>query len=282
MPVIREVVCKTVLNRSTLGGYSLNCYTGCTHRCIYCYARFMQRFHPHDEPWGHFVDVKINAVETLKRQLRRTTPGTVFISSACDAWQPAEADFRLTRRCCELLLERGFSIHALTKSKLILRDLDVLAGHDASVGVTITTLDPRLARLWEPGAAAVADRWRVLDEARRRGLTTTVMFGPLLPGLSDSPAELAALMREAAAHEVTTIYVDAMNPRPRVWAAVAELLRRQFPDLREFYQRILFDRRVRAAYLDDLRKRVLDAANAAGTADRVQACFGAEPGELQS
>ena len=107
-PVIRETACKTILNRSALGGYSLNCYTGCGQGCVYCYARFMQRFHPHDEPWGAFVDVKINAVEVLKRQLRRAAPGEVFMSSACDGWQPIEAHYRLTRRCCELLLERGF------------------------------------------------------------------------------------------------------------------------------------------------------------------------------
>ena len=108
-PVVRETVCKTILNRSGLGDYSLNCYTGCTHACVYCYARFMQRFHPHDEPWGAFVDVKVNAVEVLKRQLRRAEPGKVFVSSACDGWQPVEAEWRLTRRCCELLLERGFA-----------------------------------------------------------------------------------------------------------------------------------------------------------------------------
>jgi len=59
-PIVRETVCKTILNRSGLSDYSLNCYTGCTHACVYCYARFMQRFHPHDERWGAFVDVKVN------------------------------------------------------------------------------------------------------------------------------------------------------------------------------------------------------------------------------
>jgi len=112
-PIVRETVCKTILNRSGLSDYSLNCHTGCTHACVYCYARFMQRFHPHDEPWGAFVDVKVNAVEVLKRQLRRAEPGTVFVSSACDGWQPVEAEWRLTRRCCELLLERGFRVHVL-------------------------------------------------------------------------------------------------------------------------------------------------------------------------
>src|SRR5208283_4452770 len=93
--IVRETSCKSILNRSALGGYSLNCYTGCEHACVYCYARFMQRFHPHAEPWGSFVDVKVNAVETLRRQLRRARPGGVFMSSACDGWQPIEAERRL-------------------------------------------------------------------------------------------------------------------------------------------------------------------------------------------
>jgi DNA repair photolyase len=272
LPIVRETACKTILNRSSLGGYSLNCYTGCAHACVYCYARFMQRFHPHDEPWGAFVDVKVNAVEVLKRQLRRATPGSVFMSSACDGWQPVEAEYGLTRRCCELLLERGFSLHVLTKSPLILRDLDLFAGHDVSVGVTITTPDDRLAQVWEPGCNSIATRWGVIDEARRRGLTTSVMFGPLLPLLSDGPAEIESLLAAAAAHGVDTIWVDALNPRPRVWPAVAELLRQHFPELRESYQRILFDRAARADYLAELQRRVDQAAEKLGLSDRVRAC----------
>jgi DNA repair photolyase len=79
----------------------------------------MQRFHPHPEAWGRFVDVKVNAVEVLRRQLRRAQPGGVFVSSACDGWQPIERECSLTRRCCELLLEYGFELHILTKSDLL-------------------------------------------------------------------------------------------------------------------------------------------------------------------
>jgi DNA repair photolyase len=295
-PVVRETACKTILNRSSLGGYSLNCYTGCTHGCVYCYARFMQRFHPHDEPWGAFVDVKANAVEVLKRQLRHAVPGEVFMSSACDGWQPIEAKYRLTRRCCELLLDRGFSLHVLTKSGLVLRDLDLFAGHDVSVGVTVTTLDDRLAELWEPGCTGglsqfswglsqfssdengtvplspIADRWHVIDEARRRGLATSVMFGPLLPFLSDGPREIESLLAAAAAHGVDTIWVDALNPRPRVWPAVAELLRRHFPELRPRYQKILFDHPTRAAHLAELQQRVKGVAAVLAISDRVHVC----------
>ena len=149
--IVREIVSKTILNRSSIEDYSLNCYTGCAHACVYCYARFMQRFHPHSEPWGEFVDVKVNAVEVLKRQLRRAAPGEVFVSSACDGWQPIEAERRLTRRCCELLLEHGFTVNVLTKSTLVLRDLDVLAGRVAGAERSVPDVpDGRVAGA-EPG-----------------------------------------------------------------------------------------------------------------------------------
>ncbi len=272
-PIVREVVCKTIFNRSGLSDYSLNCYTGCTHACAYCYARFMQRFHPHDEPWGAFVDVKMNAVEVLKRQLRRAEPGSVFLSSACDGWQPIEAQWRLTRRCCELLLERGFRLHVLTKSALVLRDLDLFAGRPVQVGITLTTLDERLRALWEPGTASIPERLRVIEAAHRAGLETSVMFGPLLPLLSDSQDAIDALLERAAELGVDRIWVDALNPRPRVWPAVAELLRANFPELLQPYRKLLFDPPSRAKYLRELQARVNDAARRKSLADRVAACM---------
>jgi DNA repair photolyase len=233
----------------------------------------MQRFHPHDEAWGAFVDVKVNAVEVLKRQLRRAQPGSVFVSSACDGWQAIEAQWRLTRRCCELLLERGFRIHVLTKSALVLRDLDVFAGRAVQIGVTLTTLDEQLRRLWEPGASSVQERLGVLEAARRAGLATTVMFGPLLPQLSDSQAAIETLLQQAADLGVAQIYVDALNPRPRVWPAVAELLRAKFPDLLPAYQKMLFDQASRTAYMNALHARVDAAARRLALSERVCACL---------
>jgi DNA repair photolyase len=272
-PIVRETVCKTILNRSGLDDYSLNCYTGCAHACTYCYARFMQRFHPHDETWGAFVDVKVNAVEVLKRQLRRAKPGSVFVSSACDGWQPVEAQWQLTRRCCELLLERGFELHVLTKSALVLRDLDVFAGRPVQLGVTLTTLDEQLRELWEPGAASIQERFRVIEATRKAGLKTSVMFGPLLPFLSDSQASIDALLDWAADLDIDRIWVDALNPRPRVWPAVAELLREKFPELLQPCRKILFDPPSRATYLMELRNRIDEAARRKRLTDRVAACM---------
>ena len=271
-PVVREVQCKTVLNRCTISDYSLNCYTGCAHGCAYCYARYMQRFHPHAEPWGGFVDVKVNAVEALERQVRRMPPGTVFMSSACDGWQPVEKERELTRNCCRVLLGHGFRVNALTKSALILRDLDIFAGRNARVGVTVTTLDGRLADLWEHDAGSVEARFGVIERAREAGLETAVMFGPLLPFLSDNQASIEALFERAADLAIDVIWVDALNPRPKVWESVRGLLQREFPDLVDRYRRVLFAKPVRAAYLEGLRARVSRAAQRFRLTDRVAGC----------
>ena len=265
-PVVREVTCKTVLNKSTLGGYSLNCYGGCRHGCVYCYARFMQRFHPHEEPWGEYVDVKVNAVEALERQVGRLPPGDVFVSSACDGWQPIEAERELTRACCLVLVEHGFKPNVLTKSPLVLRDLDILSGHDARVAVTVTTLDESLRRLWEPRTCTVDERFEIIEKARAAGLETGIMFGPLLPFLSDDQEAVDSLLERAADAGIDRIWVDALNPRPKVWTSVRALLERSFPELVERYQRVLFWPRVRAAYVAGLRERVARSADRFGVA----------------
>ena len=273
VPVVREISCKTVLNKCSISDYSLNCYVGCAHGCAYCYARYMQRFHPHQEPWGCFVDVKTNAVEVLKRQVRRLPPGSVFMSSACDGWQPVERERGLTRDCCRLLLRHGFQVNALTKSALILRDLDIFTGSTAQIGVTVTTLDQRLASLWEPHADPVEDRLRVLDAARAAGLKTSVMFGPLLPFLYDTYENIYALLERAAALQVDAIWMDAFNPRPMVWEATSVLLDAEFPGLRERYQRILFSAPVRTAYLTALRGHIALASERLHLGNRVSACI---------
>jgi len=267
--IIREVRCASLLNKSGNSDYSFNCYTGCSHGCAYCYARFMQRFHPHDEPWGRFVDVKVNAAEVLARQLRRLTLGSVFTCSACDGWQPIERRYRLTRECCRLLLEAGFHLHVLTKSKLVLRDLDLFAGKDDSVGVTITSADPAVVKLWEPDASPVVDRVKVVEGAKAAGLKTTMMFGPLLPAISDTPEGLRALFELARDAAVDRIWTDALNPRPLVWPVVRELLARHRSELVEHYRRILFEEDFRDRYLAGLNQRIRQVADETGLADRL-------------
>jgi DNA repair photolyase len=206
MPVVREIYAKSVLNKSKIYDYCLNAYTGCQISCRYCYARlFMRRYSGHSEPWGGFVDVKINAPQILKKQVVRAKRGTVWISSVCDPYQPLEKKYKLTRACLEILAEAGFPVNIQTKSALVLRDLNVLEKFsDIEVGMTITTSDERIAAMFEPGASPVKERIRALKTIHDRGIPTFVFVGPLLPG---GPEELVAALKGS----VDRILIDRMN-----------------------------------------------------------------------
>ncbi len=180
--IVKEVEAKTILSKSQIYDYALNAYVGCQHQCLYCYAKFMRRFTGHREPWGAFVDVKINAPELLAREVKKKKKGRVWISGVCDAYQPLEKKYLLTRRCLEILVEQGWPVTIQTKSPLVLRDIDILKrAADAEVGFTITTADEKVRRIFEPGAPPVAARVEALGILHAEGIRTFVMIAPLLP-----------------------------------------------------------------------------------------------------
>jgi DNA repair photolyase len=203
---VKEVKAKSILNRSKIFDYCLNPYTGCQINCAYCYARlFMRRYSGHREAWGEFVDVKVNAAEILKKQLDKAKRGTVWISSVCDPYQPLEATYQLTRSCLKELAMKEFPVNIQTKSKLVVRDLDLFQEFKAiEVGFTITTNDEQIASLFEPGAAPVEERLRALETIRSSGVTTFAFIGPLLPG---NPERLI----ERLEGRVDSVLIDRMN-----------------------------------------------------------------------
>ena len=203
---VREVQAKSILNKSKIHDYCLNPYTGCQVGCRYCYARlFIPRYSGHSEPWGEFVDAKVNAPELLRKQLVRAKRGTVWVSSVCDPYQPLEVKYRLTRRCLEELLSRQFPVNVQTKSSLVTRDLDLFQKfNDIEVGFTIATDDERIARLFEPGASSIRERAAALSTLHEHGIRTFAFLGPLLPGNADGLAELVA-------GKVDHVLIDRMN-----------------------------------------------------------------------
>jgi len=211
--MIRETNAKVVLQKSRLpeSPYCLNPYVGCTHRCSYCYARFMRRFTGHSEPWGSFVDVKVNAPDVLSRQLARTQiSGPVLIGSVCDAYQPVEKRYGLTRVCIKQLVANDIPFSVLTKSRLVLRDLDIIrmAGKNASVGISIAMLDDSIRRNFEPGASAIQDRLNTLEELHKNGVQTYVFIGPILPKITNIQAII-----DATGSFVDEVWGEALNMR---------------------------------------------------------------------
>lgn len=181
--IIKEIKAKTILSASKVYDWAINPYVGCQHACSYCYARFMRRFAGHREPWGKFVDVKINAADLLRREITRKKPGKVWISGVCDPYQPLEAEYKITRQCLEILAENKWPVIIQTRSPLVLRDIDIMkAMHALEVGLSITTAEEAIRKLFEPEAPTVMERIQALEELHHAGLRTYAMIAPMLPG----------------------------------------------------------------------------------------------------
>ena len=209
-PVVQEIQAKTILSASKVYPWVINPYTGCQHGCSYCYARFMKRVTGHKEPWGEFVDVKINAVDLLRAEIRKKKRGRVWISGVCDPYQPLEAKYRLTRQCLEILVQNTWPVIIQTRSPLVLRDLDIIRdAQDIEVGLSVTTADDRIRKLFEPGAPPVADRITALDVLHKAGIRTYAMIAPVLPGAEG----LAELLKG----KIDYVLIDRMNYHYADW-----------------------------------------------------------------
>jgi len=237
---VKEVECKSVLNKSALADYCINPYIGCQHACKYCYAEsYTRRFSRHSEAWGDFVDVKINAPTVLAREVRKKPRGSVYISSLTDAYQPLERKYELTRKLLEILLQHQFPISIQTKSALVLRDLDLIRKfHEREVGFTVTTLNDDVRKSFEPASSSVEEKLQAIKELREKGVNTYVFFGPMLPYLSDQ--NLKDYFHQIAEACVDYVYVDKLNLKPGLWNSLEGFLQKDFPQLYQSWKDILF------------------------------------------
>jgi DNA repair photolyase len=181
---VREILSKAILTKTGIEGYDycINPYVGCQHGCRYCYASFMKRFTGHGEPWGEFVDVKINAPQILARQLERPKEGSLLIGTVTDPYQPLEKQYRITRGCLEVLLESPLSLNILTRSPLSVRDIDLFKKlHDIEIGLSITTDSEETKKLFEPDSPSISSRIEALKKIHNVGISTYVFIGPMLP-----------------------------------------------------------------------------------------------------
>jgi len=170
----------------------------------------MKRFTGHREAWGQFVDVKINAPDLLRREITRKKPGKVWISGVCDPYQPLEAKYLLTRQCLEILAQNNWPVVVQTRSPLVLRDIDILkAGRDFEVGLSVTTADESIRKLFEPGAPPIKDRIMALDELHKAGIRTYAMIAPMLPG--------AEGLAKILAGKIDYVILDRMNYNHANW-----------------------------------------------------------------
>ena len=248
-----EVEAKTIINRVPYTNhfpfeYTINCYRGCSHACVYCFARTSHDYLGLDigEDFDRRIVVKVNAVELARAQTepRNWAGHPIAMGTNTDPYQPAEGKYRLTRGVVEVLTERSNPFSVLTKSPLALRDRRLFAEAarraEVTVSFSVGTLDTEVWRKTEPGTPHPQKRLEAVSKLKEMGVASGVLVAPLLPGISDSPRQVGEVMRacrDAGADFASPI---RLHLRPGVKEHFMEWLEGEFPDLvgayRELYR----------------------------------------------
>lgn len=224
----------------------------------------MSRYTGHQgEEWGSFVDVKINAPRVLQQQLRRKkklSKNPVLFSSVTDAYQPLERRFQITRHCLELLTRQQFPISILTKSDLVLRDVDLLGSStENEVGITIITLDEKVRQVFESGAPPSQRRLKTLQQLTAQGIRTYGFVGPIIPYLS-SPS-LDELIRELAESGVEYVLFDRLNVKYGNRPVIEKALTSHFEDKAKAILQALHPDNL---YYEQIREQIVDLSKQYG------------------
>ena len=249
MPQVKEVHAKSMLSPCGLEefSYSINPYTGCGHGCAYCYARFMGKYSHPGEPWGSFVDVKVNAQEVLRKDLGKNKPGRIFLSSVTDCYQPLEAKYLLTQKVLQAIKDYQYPVSILTKSSLVQRDLKLISGiKNCDLGMTICFPDDKDRKVWEPGSSPIQERLDTLRKFSDAGVKTYAFFGPILPGISDR--NLPGLFRKFAQAGVPEVMVDRLNIKSGNLEPILKTIRENYPELLGKYQELFVQGKDREYY----------------------------------
>ena len=181
---IKEIQIKEYLTKSNLpaSDYVINPYVGCPHGCKYCYASFMKRFTGHEEDWGTFTDIKICE---NKINLNKISKKQVFLSSVTDCYNPLEEKYRLTRNILKQLINSNCFLSISTKSKLILRDIDLLKQiKNLTVSMSINTLDENFKTDMD-NASSIKERLDTLKELHNNGIRTVLFMSPIFPYITE-------------------------------------------------------------------------------------------------
>jgi DNA repair photolyase len=248
----REEPCRTALNpvKGMAFSWSLNPYMGCAHRCTFCYVRnFEQRAdRPPDDRYGESIRVKVNIIGVLRAELERSSwqRESVAVGAATDPYQPAEGTYRLTRGCIRTFAEHRNPFGIITRGPLIVRDIDVLqeASRRAkvTVHVSIPTVDEDVWKKTEPGTAPPRQRLRAVRRLVDAGIDVGIGMAPILPGISDRPEQLEAVVRGAREAGATGVWASVLYLTPGTREHFLRAIDRYWPELRPKYDELYADR----------------------------------------
>jgi DNA repair photolyase len=247
-----EVQCKSALNPVKGMGFawSLNPYTGCEHRCAFCYVRAfeLRADRPSDDRYGRAIRVKVNVAAVLRGELARKSwrRETVVIGAATDPYQPAEGRYKLTRQCLQVLRDSCNPAAMITRGPMIVRDIDVLSElarrANLHITVSIPTVDDEVWRRTEPGTAHPKQRLRAIEKLVAAGIDVGVGMAPILPGLSDRPDRLEDVIKAARAAGATGLWAGMLHLKDGTREHFMSVLGKHWPELVPRYEAAYRDR----------------------------------------
>ena len=246
-----HVQARTIINRLPPTAplpfrFTINTYRGCSHACTYCFARPTHEYLGLDPAtdFDRVIVVKVNAVERLRAELapKRWAGEPIAMGTNTDPYQAAEGRYRLTRGIVAVLAEARNPFSILTKSTLVLRDLDLLADAARRTRVelcfSVGTLDDDVWRRTEPGTPRPTKRLEAVARLNDAGVPCGVLVAPVLPGLSDDPGQLEAVVAAALDAGATVVAPVLLHLRPGVREHYLAWLRAERPDLVARHQRL--------------------------------------------
>ncbi|RLG56649.1 MAG: radical SAM protein [Hadesarchaea archaeon] len=199
--------------------FGLNPYTGCCYQCVYCYITSYI-------PRAFECRPKENLLSRMKRDLKRIDHSHVIsMSNSSDPYPPIESNFKLTRSCLEVFLRERFPVQIMTKSDLVVRDIDLLSKMRCTVSFTVTTLDKKLSSMLEPNAPPPDRRLKAMKKLSDAGIPVTSRLDPIIPGLNDS--EIEQVVDAMAAHGAAHVTSSTFKPRADSWNRVKNV----FPEV---------------------------------------------------
>ena len=228
--IVAEKTVESYLTQSKIGQFAINPYVGCPHACKYCYASFMKRFTGHPEPWGEFIDIK-----RAKRKINiaRIAGKNVFMGSVTDCYNPYEAKYGIMRTILEQMVGADCYLQIATKSKLILRDLDLLKKIPRlSVALSVNTLDEQFRRDMDC-ASSIQERLETLKTLYENGIYTILFMSPIFIGVTDWKAII-----EKSRNFTKEYWFEILNLRGGYKPVILEYMRKHYPDCYPFFEQI--------------------------------------------
>jgi len=251
MTVVNTTRVKDYLNKTKLPflDYVINPYVGCPNKCLYCYAAYMSSFSKHNESWGEFIDIK----QTRKRiNTFKIKNKTVMISTVTDPYNCYEEKYEITRKLLHQLVLSDARISIVTKSKLVLRDIDLLKKiKHVEVALSICVLDGNLKKKLEPCSSSITERMETLKILKENGIKTVVFIAPLIPEITDFK-RIIELTKDYA----DEYWFDKLNLRSSFKTKMFNFINNEFPLYKTIYNDIYINKNPQ--YYEELSDKITE------------------------